>query len=165
MSFDEKFADGLKELASKRKATEVIPIMVMSVDEDKMTVDGMDQDSVDHFDIRIQASEGVQEGAFVIPAEGSWILASNIGKDETTYFAVATSLVKGAIVKIGDLEVEVNVNGIAISKGFSDLKTTMDDLIAAIKAITVPTSQGPSGTPINFAQFDQVKAKLNQLLR
>ena len=165
MSFDEEFADGLKDLASKRKATEVIPILVMSVDEEKMTVDGMDQDSVDHFDIRIQASEGANKGSFVIPAVGSWILASNIGKVDTTFFVIASTEIQKAAIRIGEFETEIDSQGVAVRKGTADLKSAMDDLITAIKAITVTTSQGPSGTPLNFAQFDVVKTKLNQLLR
>jgi hypothetical protein len=34
-----------------------------------------------------------------------------------------------------------------------------DLLVAAIKALTVPTAMGPSGTPINALQFDQVLSK------
>jgi hypothetical protein len=34
-----------------------------------------------------------------------------------------------------------------------------DLLIAQIKALTVPTAMGPSGTPINAAAFDQVLSK------
>jgi len=164
MSFDEEFADGLKEM-TRRKATEVIPIMVMSVDETKMTVDGMDQDSVDYFDIRIQASQGATQGSFVIPAIGSWILASNIGKVDTTYFVVSTTEIQKAVINIGELEAEIDSQGISVKKGTVGLLTVFDDLITAIKAITVTTSQGPSGTPLNFASFDLVKTKFNQLLK
>lgn len=44
------------------------------------------------------------------------------------------------------------------------LKEKLTDLINAIKQITVPTSNGPSGTPINFAQFDAISAQLIQIL-
>lgn len=37
----------------------------------------------------------------------------------------------------------------------------MGELIDAIKAITVGTGVGPSTTPINFAAFDAIKAKIN----
>lgn len=40
----------------------------------------------------------------------------------------------------------------------------LEDLINAIKAITVPTPVGNSGTPINFAQFDAIKGRLNDIL-
>mgnify|MGYP001123999880 CR=1 FL=1 len=44
------------------------------------------------------------------------------------------------------------------------LKGLMEELIDAIKAMTVPTPAGPSGTAINFAQFDAVKGRLQEML-
>lgn len=44
------------------------------------------------------------------------------------------------------------------------LKSKLEDLIGAIKAITVPTGTGPSGTPNNAVQFDQIKSKLEEIL-
>lgn len=44
------------------------------------------------------------------------------------------------------------------------LKGLMEDLIDAIKAMTVPTPAGPSETAINFAQFDVVKGQLQTML-
>lgn len=43
-------------------------------------------------------------------------------------------------------------------------KSLMEELISAICALTVPTPNGPSGTPINSAQFQAVKAKLQTAL-
>ena len=45
-----------------------------------------------------------------------------------------------------------------------NLKGLMEELIDAIKAMTVPTPAGPSGTAINFAQFDAVKNRLQEML-
>jgi len=44
------------------------------------------------------------------------------------------------------------------------LKGLLEDLIAAIKAMTVPTPAGPSGTAINAPQFDAVKNQLSTML-
>lgn len=44
------------------------------------------------------------------------------------------------------------------------LKGLLESLIDAIKAMTVPTPAGPSGTAINFAQFDAVKGQLQTML-
>lgn len=43
-------------------------------------------------------------------------------------------------------------------------KSLMEELISAICTLTVPTPNGPSGTPINSAQFQAVKAKLKTAL-
>jgi len=44
------------------------------------------------------------------------------------------------------------------------LNTILNDLIAAIKAITVSTGTGPSSTPINAGDFDAIAGKLNSIL-
>lgn len=44
------------------------------------------------------------------------------------------------------------------------LKSVIGELIDAISAITVPTAFGPSGTPINSAQFSSIKGKLDTIL-
>ena len=44
------------------------------------------------------------------------------------------------------------------------LKGLMEDLIDAINSMTVPTPSGPSGTPINSAQFEIIKGRLDTML-
>jgi hypothetical protein len=48
--------------------------------------------------------------------------------------------------------------------GGNELKQILTDLISAINALTVPTANGPSGTPINAQQFSAVQAKLQTML-
>ena len=44
------------------------------------------------------------------------------------------------------------------------LKGVLEELIQAITAITVPTPNGVSGTPLNTAQFSSIKSKLSTIL-
>jgi len=44
------------------------------------------------------------------------------------------------------------------------LVSLMDKLLDAISTLSVTTAQGPSGTPINVAQFTALKGELNTLL-
>jgi hypothetical protein len=44
------------------------------------------------------------------------------------------------------------------------LKGELEKLISAIEKLTVPTGVGPSGTPINIAEFTAIKAKLSSIL-
>ncbi len=46
----------------------------------------------------------------------------------------------------------------------NELKSILDDLVTAVLAITVPTAMGPSGTPNNAVQFQQVKARFQSFL-
>ena len=44
------------------------------------------------------------------------------------------------------------------------LKGLLEQLIGAINSITVPTPHGPSGTPLNSAQFNSIKSQLGKIL-
>ena len=44
------------------------------------------------------------------------------------------------------------------------LKGLLDELIDAIAALTVPTGVGPSGTPVNIAQFQSIKSRWQTFL-
>ena len=44
------------------------------------------------------------------------------------------------------------------------LKDLLSQLISAITALTVPTPHGPSGAPLNSAQFNQIKSQLDKML-
>ena len=44
------------------------------------------------------------------------------------------------------------------------LKGIIEELIDAIAALTVPTGVGPSGPPVNSAQFTGIKSRLNNIL-
>lgn len=46
----------------------------------------------------------------------------------------------------------------------NELKQILNDLITAINQITVPTSEGPSGTPINASAFSAVAGRLQTML-
>jgi len=165
MSFEIEFERGLSEMASRQKSTVVIPLLVTAIDEVKMVLDGMDSEGVDYFDVRIQATQGEQSGNIAIPAEGSYVLISNIGKDENVYFVVATSALLKSIVKIGDTVIEIDSGGVIIAKGEVELKAVLEELVDAIKLLTVSTAQGPSGPPLNAAQFDLIKTRINMVLK
>jgi len=71
-----------------------------------------------------------------------------------------------------DRVIELNADGISLgSEGQSaepgvlgdTLESSLTDLINAIKKLTVPTGTGPSGTPINFAEFDTILSTLSEI--
>lgn len=60
--------------------------------------------------------------------------------------------------------VKVGTDGLTLTKGTSGLKKTLDDLLTAITKLTVTTGVGPSGPPINVADFTKVQQDLSNYL-
>lgn len=50
-----------------------------------------------------------------------------------------------------------------ISNDTADLKTEIDNLLDAVNRLTVSTAFGPSGTPLNFAEFQTIQSVLSEL--
>lgn len=59
---------------------------------------------------------------------------------------------------------KVGTDGLTLTKGTSGLKKTLDDLLTAITKLTVTTGVGPSGPPINVADFTKVQQDLSNYL-
>lgn len=74
-------------------------------------------------------------------------------------------------VEGGDLNIDaknINIGG-TNSSGHNavlgdQLVSVLNSLLSAIEAITVPTGVGPSGPPVNSAQFQQISQQLNNIL-
>lgn len=60
--------------------------------------------------------------------------------------------------------VKITTGGLTLTKGSSGLKKTLDDLLTAIQKLTVTTGVGPSGPPINIADFVKVQQDLSNYL-
>lgn len=67
-------------------------------------------------------------------------------------------------VQAGQTTVKATTKGVTLVKGSSGLKKTLDDLLTAIQKMTVTTGVGPSGPPINIADFVKVQQDLNNYL-
>lgn len=60
--------------------------------------------------------------------------------------------------------VKITTGGLTLTKGSSGLKKTLNDLLTAIQKLTVTTGVGPSGPPINIADFVKVQQDLSNYL-
>lgn len=60
--------------------------------------------------------------------------------------------------------IKITPQGLTLTRGSSGLKKTLEDLLTAIKALTVTTGVGPSGTPINVADFIKIESDLPNYL-
>ena len=118
-------------------------------------------------------------GVIPIPTDGSlvWVAALD---GASKYGVVRCSSVLKVLVAIGDVTGEVSdgkvywkqgageltMQGgkISVKNGSTDLKTVLNNILSHVQAITVPTGVGPSGVPINAADFVSDNSLVNGLL-
>lgn len=68
------------------------------------------------------------------------------------------------LLQVGESVVKATEKGLTFVKGGAGLKKTLEELIDAITKLTVTTGVGPSGVPINVADFIKIKQGLNDYL-
>ena len=77
--------------------------------------------------------------------------------------AKATFMSAGAVLLLDTAKIKLGVGGTEVLKTLSDTIQSLIDTLTAILKLTVPTSMGPSGPPINAAEFTNVITKLTTL--
>lgn len=70
----------------------------------------------------------------------------------------------GVTVKAGETTLKAATGGLTLTRSGSGLKKTLTDLLTAIQKLTVTTGVGPSGPPINIADFIKVQTDLSNYL-
>lgn len=173
---------GLKELLQ----TENIAVgTVKSVDESAMTAVVL-ADDIEYQDVRLTAvNNDDSERSCIIPATDSYVLVGFVEGSDTDAFIVLFSQIEKIITKATNIEITVDKKYTEKSETYehtadeflfkggkyqidgdtTSLKTILLDLVKALKALTVTTPVGPSGTPINVAQFVKVENQINQLFK
>lgn len=68
------------------------------------------------------------------------------------------------LLQVGESVVKATEKGLTFIKSGAGLKKTLEELIDAITKLTVTTGVGPSGVPINVADFIKIKQGLNDYL-
>lgn len=119
------------------------------------------------------------KGFVVIPAVGSKVLVSRIGGGDrlsVKLFSAADKIVytvdelsvtadkEGVNILAKESNIKVTPGGLTLIRGGSGLKKTLTDLLDAICKLTVTTAVGPSGVPINVADFVKIKQDLENYL-
>jgi len=166
MSTESQLKEALGMFVKGQRSTSIVPLKVTNVDEAEGSIDGTDPEDIEIFDVRLQAAlDGSDKGVFAIPKINSWVLAGNIGKSDNSLVVLSLSEIEKAVVRIGTTEIEVDEQGVVIKKGAENLKDVLSDFLDAIMSLTVSTSQGPSGTPINISTFASLKTRLNSVLK
>ncbi len=71
---------------------------------------------------------------------------------------------QNCLLQVGESMVKATEKGLTFVKGGAGLKKTLEELIDAITKLTVTTGVGPSGVPVNVADFIKIKQGLNDFL-
>ena len=136
---------------------------VLSVNDSVKTIDVKPVDgTAEVFNVPLQAD--TQHGGLVaFPSVGSKVLVVFTSKNTAVMCNVGE--IDGLTYKdTKGVEWEIKDGKVTLKNSSYSIRQAFDDLIAAIGRLTVTTGVGPSGIPINKAEFDAVKQKLNDLL-
>lgn len=109
--------------------------------------------------LAVEADDGYM---LLTPAVDSTVWLATI--DQTTGEGLVVSYTELDKVQVQAPAIELGKDTLEKAVLGETLKTKLEELIDAILAITVPTALGPSGTPINAAQFSTIKSQLDQIL-
>lgn len=175
-----KIKEAIRRLGAANKY-DLLTGVCRNVDEAELVMDvvpDLDEDAVIH-NVRLRAITDVVDGCVIIPEEESDVIIGSI-YGTGYYCLIQASKVKKVIVKMGNADVLVMNDEITakvgdtvhkmtasahqIDTGNESMKQLLTDLIDEIKLITVTTSAGPSGTPINSPQLDAIKQRIPNLL-
>ncbi|NPV35072.1 MAG: hypothetical protein HPY80_00225 [Bacteroidales bacterium] len=116
--------------------------------------------------VRLKAVIDDDENAFlIIPKEGSYVLINPLAGNNANQIISAYSVVERLELKIETTLFKIDKEGFLLSRQNDSLQNVLSDLIDAINSITVPTGTGPSGTPINSPSFNNIKLRLQKILK
>lgn len=149
--------------------------IVSNIDEDKRVCDIKVSDEITLFECRLNAIiDSYDSNVMIVPKDGSQVAYTLVENQDTNAIVIGYTEIDKVIVKIGSLSVGIEAESVKIDGGDTgkisilnksqNLSKLLSELIDEINKLTVPTSAGPSGTPVNAAQFTLIKDKLSQLM-
>lgn len=175
MDKDAQIADAFSR--SRAQAEMALPAKVDAVNDKLIDVTTVDGDQL--YGIRLQASE--KATSFIEPQQGSWVIIAPL-HGQNAYVVVSFSAIERVVIEAKKIEEKVETwhaeadefavdsekvrfqsSTFAFDNNKTGLKSILADLVSALKALTVTTGTGPSGTPINISQFIKVEQQINNL--
>jgi hypothetical protein len=124
------------------------------VNDRTCNVTPIDTDLAPIKEVRLNAVIEGDAGIVITPKTGSVVLVCMINEIDA-FVSMCSEIEKIDIVIGGKLCLKNN--------GYS-IKQAFDELLTAIKMLTVTTGTGPSGIPINIADFEKVQQNIDKLL-
>ncbi len=126
-------------------------------------------------EVRKRAAVDGGKGIVITPVKGSSIIVSKLsGIDSNSYVISMFSTVESIKITLENhvllldkdgLSVDLSSGKLVIKNNQENLKTLITDLVSEIMKITVTTGTGPSGTPINIPQLQQISQRIPKLFK
>jgi hypothetical protein len=174
MTREERFIDALKQNINGKSqvpsVTQGIAINISNFKCDvKLTANGLTLT-----DVLFSATDKEVGGFILIPKENTGVLVGMIGNDENSLYLVSVDEIDALKIKIGEETVVIDSDGFkadlsagkfTIKNQETDAKIILQDILDAMKNLTVSTANGPSGTPLppTITAIDAIENKINQL--
>lgn len=125
------------------------PATIVNVDHINQSCEVITPEGLTFYDVRLRSNIGGDQGGLIVyPSTGSPVIVGRLGTSNQLF-----------VIKYGAADY------FTIKSQNESLKQILSDMIDAINQITVPTGTGPSGIPINAANFTAIKQRLNNLLK
>lgn len=115
-------------------------------------------------DVPLKVLVGTQPTIIEIPADQSPCLICLRNANFTTPQILMIQNVEQYLLVIDKLTFQITADGFKFVNQSSGLKNTLKNMINAILALTVPTGTGPSGVPVNSADFNNILTDLDKYL-
>ncbi|MEO0337580.1 MAG: hypothetical protein AAF242_00040 [Bacteroidota bacterium] len=161
-----ELVQGLKRLADQSSKTMIFTATILRVNEDEDTVDVVDQEGVEYFDVRLRAAiDSSQAYSVSYPKIHSSVLVGNIGLSETALFLVAANEIDKCVIDLVGTKIVVDQDGLIVERNGISIKNVLLNLIAAIEKLTVNAAGAPSSVPINISEFTALRTPINQIFK
>lgn len=156
--------EAIKRIVDQSIPVQVVAGKVVSTDTGAMTCQVDVEGRPMRYEVRLRAVVSDDTGLVAVPKAGSMVLVALVDNLPQSSFVVATSELEKLQATIGNSYLEVTAQGMVMKRGNESLKKLLSDTFAAIQAITVTTPAGPSGPPVNMADFANLQTRLSNIL-
>ncbi|MBR4137838.1 MAG: hypothetical protein IKU05_05445 [Bacteroidales bacterium] len=172
---EEQLIELIKKIMKKNLPVMASTGIASNIDESKRICDIKVNDDITLFNCRLNAIiDSYESNILIVPKDGSQVAYFLVENQDTNAIVIGYTEIDKVIVKIGSLSLSIEAESVKVDGGDSgkisifnksqNLSKLLSELIDEITKLTVTTSAGPSGTPINTAQFTTIKQKLTQLM-
>ena len=168
---EEDILNGIRQLSDK--PAESFPAEVTENYPDKDYIDVTTHDGTMYPEVRKRSNIDGKKGIVITPVKKSFVIVTRI-QGSNSLFMSMVSEIESVKITLENHEIKLDKDGLAInmSSGKYDikndqenLKSLISDLISEIEKITVTTGTGPSGTPINIVQLQQIGQRVTKLFK